>query len=79
MPYSSPVSEQDIQTLESQFPAMSQQAFAAARQRVLASGQSVLQAEGGRLVREFPDGRKELVKNIEPPTPVEPGTILTIP
>ncbi|MEK7954201.1 hypothetical protein [Luteolibacter soli] len=72
------MSEQDIQTLESQFPAMSGPAFAAARQRVLASGQSVLQAEGGRLVREFPDGRKEVVKTIEPPVPVKLGAILTI-
>ena len=72
------MSEQDIQALESQVPAMSGRAFAAARQRVLASGQSVLQAEGGRLVREFPDGRKEVVTDIEPPVSVKPGTILTI-
>ncbi|MCW1923310.1 hypothetical protein OKA05_12160 [Luteolibacter arcticus] len=73
------MSEQDIQTLESQFPAISGRAFAAARQRVLASGQSVLQTEGSRLVREYPDGRKEVVKHIEPPILVKSGTILTIP
>ena len=42
-------------------------AFAAARDRVLASGQSVLQSEGGFIYRVFPDGRKELVKQIDPP------------
>jgi hypothetical protein len=73
------MSEQEIQSLESRFPAVSGQAFAAARQRVLASGQSVLQTEGSRVVRVFPDGRKEVVKAIEAPTPVKPGTILTIP
>ena len=64
--------------LESQFPALSGQAFATARERVLASGQSVLQTEGGFMFRVFPDGRKEVVKQIDPPTSVKPGTIYTI-
>ena len=68
----------DIQLLESQFPAVSGQAFAAARQQVLASGQRVLQSEGGFVVRVHPDGRKEVVKPIEPPTRVKSGTIYTI-
>jgi hypothetical protein len=38
------MSDHDIQVLESQFPALSGQAFAAARAQVLASGQSVLQS-----------------------------------
>jgi hypothetical protein len=72
------MSDHDIQEMESQFPALSGKAFAAARQSVLASGQSVLQTEGAFLVRVFPDGRKEVVKQIEPSTPVKPGTIYTI-
>jgi len=72
------MSDQDIQVLESQFPAISGQAFATARQRVLASGQSVLQSEGRFVYRVFPDGRKEVVKEIEPPTPVKRGTIYTL-
>jgi hypothetical protein len=71
------MSDQEIQVLESQFPALSGQAFAAASQRVLASGQSVLQTEGGFVFRVFPGGRKEVVKPIEPPTQVKPGTIYT--
>jgi hypothetical protein len=70
--------EHEIQMLESQFPPVSGQAFAAAREQVLASGQCVLQAEGGFIYRVYPDGRKEVVKEIEPPTSVEPGTKLTI-
>jgi len=72
------MSEHDIDLLESQFPALSGPAFAEARERVLASGQSVLQSEGAFVYRVFPDGRKEVVKLIEPPIPVKPGTIYTI-
>lgn len=73
-----PDNENDIQRLENQFPMISGQAFAAAREQVLASGQSVLQSEDGFILRVYPDGRKERVKQIEPPTLAEPGTILTI-
>jgi hypothetical protein len=73
-----PDQESEIQKLESLFPPVSGSAFAAAREQVLASGQSVLQSEGGSIYRVFPDGRKELVKQIEPPTMVAPGAKLTI-
>ena len=70
--------ESEIQRLENQLPPISGSAFAAAREQVLASGQSVLQAEDGFIYRVFPDGRKELVKEIEPPTRVTPGSRLRI-
>ncbi len=72
------MSDQDIQQLESQFPAVSGSAFAAARERVLASGQSVLQSENGFIYEVFPDGRRVAVKQIEPPTQVVSGSIYTI-
>jgi len=72
------MSDQDIQTLESQFPAISGSAFAAARERVLASGQSVLQSQDGVIYEFFPDGRKVTVKQIEPPVQVVSGKIFTI-
>jgi hypothetical protein len=72
------MSDAEIEKLESQFPAVSGDAFAEARQRVLDSGQSVLQSENGFIYRVFPDGRNELVKQIEPPTPATPGTRLNI-
>ena len=71
-------SENDILTLENQFPAASGSAFAAARKRVLASGQSVLQSEAGAIYEVFPDGSRKRVKNIEPPTPVAAGYTVTI-
>jgi hypothetical protein len=55
------MSDQDIQKLESQFPAISGSAFAAARDRALASGQSVLQSQDGVIYEVFPDGRKVAV------------------
>lgn len=72
------MSDEDIQTLESQFPAVSGSAFAAARERVLASGQSVLQSQDGTIYEVFPDGRRVAVKQIEPPTHFKPGRIFTL-
>ena len=72
------MSDQDIQKLESQFPAISGSAFAAARDRALASGQSVLQSQDGVIYEVFPDGRKVPVKKIEPPTQFVSGKIFTI-
>lgn len=66
--------EQDIIELENQFPAASGSAFAAARAQVLASGQSILISEQGSIYRVFPDGRREVVKRIEAPTAVVPGS-----
>ncbi|RYD25414.1 MAG: hypothetical protein EOP86_27350 [Verrucomicrobiaceae bacterium] len=70
--------DRNLQVLENQLPNASGQAFAAARRRMLASGQSVLQTEDGFILRVFPDGRKEVVKSIEAPTPVTPGTVYII-
>ena len=72
------MSDDEIQEMESQFPALSGIAFAEARKRVLASGQSVMQSQGGVLYEVFPDGRQIPVKKIEPPIPVEPGTIFNL-
>lgn len=70
--------ENNIEILEGQFPAVSGSAFAAAREQVLASGQSVLQSEGGYIYEVFPDGHRVQVKKIEPPTPVVSGRKITI-
>lgn len=67
------MSDQDIQNLESQFPAVSGQAFAAARKQALEAGLSVVESRDGVIYEVFPDGRRVAVKQIEPPTFVEPG------
>ena len=72
------MSDQDIQHLENQFPAVSGSAFAAARKHALGSGLSVLHSENGVIYEVFPDGRRNVVKHIEPPTPVVSGSIIKI-
>jgi len=72
------MSDQDIQKLENLFPPVSGSAFAEARDRVLASGQSVLQSQDGIIYEVFPDGRRVEVKKIEPPTNVNAGVIYSI-
>jgi hypothetical protein len=70
--------ENDIETLENQFPTVSGKAFAEARRHVLASGYSVLQSEEDCIYEVFPDGNRVLVKKIDPPIPVKAGTKITI-
>ena len=70
--------EDNILKLESEFPSVSGSAFATARERVLASGQSVLQSENGFIYEVFPDGRRRRVKKIEPPTLVIAGSKISI-
>jgi hypothetical protein len=70
--------ERQHQDLESPLPLASGEAFAAARAQVLSLGQSVLQTEWGFIVRVFPDGRKQKLKPVEPPSPVKPRTTFTI-
>jgi len=72
------MSDQDIQNLENKFPALSGSAFAAAREQVRASGQSVLQSEQGVIYEIFPDGTRQFVKHIDPPITVKPGLKITI-
>jgi hypothetical protein len=69
------MSENEISDLENQFPPLSGIAFASARERVLESGQSILESENGILFEVFPDGRKIAVKELTPPIPVAPGSI----
>jgi hypothetical protein len=72
------MSDQEIQKLETQFPAVSGSAFAEASASVLASGQSVLQSKDGVIYEVFPDGQRREVKRIEMPVEVDAVRILTI-
>jgi hypothetical protein len=72
------MSDHDIQILENQFPALSGSAFAAARNQVLASGQSVMESKDGIIYEVFPDGRRVEIKRIEPPTSVVTGSVIVI-
>ncbi len=74
-----PTSDKTIQKLETRFPTVSGSAFAEAQAKVLASGHSVLVSEKGIIYRVYPDGRRKIVKRVDPPTDVVPGSKLTIP
>lgn len=71
-------SDKTIQILETRFPSISGDAFAAARQEVLDSGQSILTSDRGIIYRVYPNGRRVKVKEVEPPTEVVPGSKFTI-
>lgn len=70
--------ESQLRCLENTFPAMSGVAFAVARAEALAAGQSVMEAEGGVIYEIFPDGKRQVIKQIEPPTPVKRGRKILI-
>ncbi|MEI7729727.1 MAG: hypothetical protein WCO56_09140 [Verrucomicrobiota bacterium] len=72
------MSDHDIDNLESQFPAVSGSAFATARDRVLASGQSVLESRDGVIYEVFPNGHRVAIKAIAPPVRVESGKVINI-
>ena len=76
--FTMPNHENEVAKLEGQFPATSGSAFATARQKVLASGQSVLLSEDGVLYEVLPDGTRKFVKQLESPTPIVPGRTYTI-
>ena len=70
--------ERKLRERELDIPAASGAAFADAFQQAIASGQSVLQAENGKIYEVFPDGRRRFIKQIQQPTAVEPGTKVKI-
>jgi hypothetical protein len=70
--------ENKIKELEDLFPSLSGITFSEACKQALASGQSVMQSEHGVIYEIFPDGTRRRVKEIEPPTPVIPGSKITI-
>jgi hypothetical protein len=68
------LTDNELERLEGLLPPASGVAFAAARERVLASGQSLLQSEGGIIYEVFPDGHRRFVKAIAPPITVVSGS-----
>ncbi len=68
-----PLSEEEIVALEELFPTLAGAAFAEERRKTLEAGLSVLSAKDGVIYEVFPDGRREIVKHIEPPIIVPKG------
>ena len=72
------VDEKTIETLETEFPSLSGSAFSAAYRETLKSGLSVMVVDGDKIYEVFPDGHREERKMIDPPTPVIPGTRISL-
>lgn len=71
--------EKALRFLESQLPAVSGSAFADARRKTLASGQSVLQSEKGIIYEVFPNGSRVERKRVDAPRPFTKGTLIQLP
>lgn len=73
------MNEKTIRFLEEQIPELALAALKQAYWRALASGHSVLKAEGDSLVQVHPDGTKTFVKSLPPSIPVSKNQKLIIP
>lgn len=68
------LTEKEIQNLEEKFPYIAQTSAKQAQWETLSSGSSVLMVEDGEIIEMFPDGRKVLIKKIEPHISLKKGT-----
>jgi hypothetical protein len=66
--------EQNLDYLEQQIPALSAAAVDVAYWQALASGQRVLVSADGGIYQSFPDGTKKLIKSTPKPLSVPAGT-----
>ncbi|MEI8017120.1 MAG: hypothetical protein WCH39_02920 [Schlesneria sp.] len=73
-----PHDETLIEQLELSFLAASGSAFLNAYQQAVVAGLSVVVSEEGKIFEIFPDGQRKLLKEIEPPSPSQPGQRYTI-
>lgn len=71
--------EKALRLSEEELPAKAGEVFAAARARVLASGQSVVESRNDYLYEIFPDGREVVLRQIDPPRKVAVGQKFIIP
>lgn len=72
------LSEKALDYLEEHIPELAEGAFKQAYWAALASGSSVLISENGKLVEVFPDGKRKVIKELPPWTPVKRGQKLEI-
>ena len=67
------IREEAIQYLEAHIPELAESAVTQAYWQALAAGSSVLESENGVIYEVFPDDTRNVLKTIEPPTPVSVG------
>lgn len=67
-------SDETLDLLEEQIPALARSAGTIAYWEALSAGLSVLQVEGGHLVETFPDGTQRIIKKVEEGMKIPKGT-----
>ena len=72
------LSEQALDYIDQHLPELMATATKQAYWQTLQSGNSVLITENGELLRVQPDGTEVFIKDLELPTKVEKGSIITI-
>lgn len=72
------LSEKEIDFLEENIPDLVGTATQQAFWQTLASGNNVIIAEDGQLLKVFPDGKREVIKNIGKPKKVKVGQKILI-
>ncbi len=72
------LNEDAMRFLEEHIPELADVAFKQAYWAALASGNSVLISENGKLLEIFPDGKRKFIKNLPQPIPVIRGQKLHI-
>jgi hypothetical protein len=70
--------ERRMRELEAQIPLASGEAFATAYRQALQSGQTLVQTIGSAIYEVHPDGSRRLLKQLEAPLQVVPGTKVKI-
>ena len=70
--------ERNTQRMERRIPRLAKVATIQAYRRALASGNRVLIAEGGQLKEVSPDGKKRIIRQIEPSVKMQKGQIIKI-
>jgi hypothetical protein len=61
-----PLTEKEIDYLESKIPELAYQAGKQAYLKALMSGHSVMHTKGDKLIETFPDGTEKFIKHVKP-------------
>jgi len=69
----------DIDSLERDFPPASGIAFLHAQQQAIDANLTLVQSVNCQIVQITPDGTETVIKQIDPPTPVERGAKIELP
>lgn len=69
---------ENIPQTEENIPLLAALAVKQAIKDALESGRSVTQAKDGKIIERMPDGSERIIKLIEPPMAIKPGTVFPL-